>query len=747
MDENNIVRNDLAERYERLMASTPKPPEKLPTVQERESLIGADAGREGTLASHLLTDTKRSDYRMLSLIRAGKYAEAHDEYVSRNQVVDDNMEGMTSVVSMQGGGLLAGALRERAAYELSRKFNDLQVTTFDGRQTTVGEFFSDDSWKDPGRSYSDRGFSKRAVDALLNGTFAGSDAPDEGLKTAVGFFARAKDERGFDSMRIQNAEGANAVVDNWAEIREVCGTGAERFAQYVQETHRETGGAAPMVSAMLTLARAHRGSTGLTDDRLVDSAFGLYRRAAGTASREDAPAGGTRPRQMSPDEQLMFDATFAGTLADLEFAGGADFVNAMKSDVAQGALADVMSGMARARACGVDVALESESAVGGKSVVEHAVDYVAGRVRGDDVSANPFATWAAFDEGLTRQIVGARDFVPVQLPKSASPADHARVRRAAGGDSTCPEADNMAVRIHDCVKRALAPRMWGGASARDAWTAVNTDLVEGQALRNSLIDAIAPSFAGDGARAAAAEVADSVRNALTNNTRFNVEEELFRAAGNARMAKASPAAHAAIRNWVYGRTVADTRYGAEMAQLYRHLTAVDGWGLSEGNALSVLSMVKSHLAELDRANESRVGVASAKAYIDDLMNRGYMYSMGAPVPKRDPATGQPVTDPATGQPVTFTPYQRTWSSNLDRDSDAAERSALGDKADPRTTYGRAADPAGYSARQAELANEKAKQDAEAHAEAQKQLLDAFARARETRAEQRKKGSDPDDPLK
>lgn len=248
----NIITTDIMQRYNALK---PKLPE-IQTTAEREQKISKEIRTEGTLAWYLV-GLKGHELKIHSLISAGKTAEAKDAYDMMVSTIDANRDGITAVASMQGGGTNARILIDAATRALKSEFNDEEVKTVSGETYTLGRYFSDDTlWKDPGSSFRSRGFSKRVIDSFLN-------SDDEELRNALGFFVKdqsyllnKKAGVDFDLMHIQNNEAADAVFDNWSDIKDTFEDGASAFAFYIHEANVDCGVAGTTLKAFLALANA-----------------------------------------------------------------------------------------------------------------------------------------------------------------------------------------------------------------------------------------------------------------------------------------------------------------------------------------------------------------------------------------------------------------------------------------------------------------------------------------------------------
>lgn len=675
-----VIENDLAARYAAMKPEMTvgsvglEVPASLPSVEERERGLLQEAGESGTLASYLLNDTKQSDFRIQSFFRDGKYAEAEREIKERRQRVNDNREGLVSAASMEGPGPEADLLRKRATSELGLAFLDGSVQLPDGKTTTPGQFFESDAWKNPSQSLRNRGFSPGAVAAALNGAISPDQEADPMLKGCADIFvnppsaavARARN-LDLDTMQVQNAETLNALVVAWPQVKDTFGDGVTQFARRLYETHqgRGTGGAARLVDTLTKAAQVHADKTGLRGEALVDSLFGLYSRAVAAANQVDGPGGTTVPQAPGPDTHMVFDATLVKTMAELEKEGGQEFVDAVWKKEGIAALRNVLAVRAQATANGIDaVKLAGDSPDAAKNFTQYAAEYVRDVVLGRNVTQSPIYVWDRFNEGLGRQIQGARDFVPTPQAKSAAPADYNKLSRLLGGTSTCPDADNMAESIRKVIKRHMATAIFQGRQPTEEWGELQQDIGRMQALRGGLADAIRPYFSGDGAGAAAGAVADDVLKAMAAGSSVKLEESLVRLSVDRGLLTSSPDAYAAIRNWVYGRTAVESRYADQLVKVAGHLESRAGWGLAPGDAHTMMSNIKSRVADLERAALSGDASPDAPvAYLDSLMNRGYVYRKSAKPVERQNFDGTPVVG-SDGGIISYSPIDKTWSDDL-----------------------------------------------------------------------------------
>lgn len=773
-----IEDNDLAARYAATRPAPTPPPAR--TIADREKDLAAEITTAGTLADYLVNGTRQRDLRIQSLVRAGRTAEAREEWLDRNDAVDVNYGGMTAVSSMKGSGANANRLRELAEREVLRKFNDDEVTTVDGRTFKMGEYFADDGpWKDPGSAFRDRGYSKRAVNAFLTGKYSvplpdgsgSTEMEDEELKRSMGYFMKdatavAAKRMGLDvdPMHIQNNEAADAVCDSWKAIRDTFGDGASRFVQYVHETHRDSGAAAPFLKALLKLGAAHSASTGLTGEALVDHLMGSYRGILALSSRGDAGPDGSPARPVSANRRLMTDVMLIKTLARLEQAGGTGYANMLDDDRVQAGIRDCMSIVAECTANGMDLVSEADGRKGPGHVgnlFDAFADFLSNRARGMPDDGSFVDNYRRFSEGLRGQVTGGTDFVPMPKGPSGDVTDHQKLLRMAGGRSSCPEADNMAAGVHRMLRRIVVPYMTEGKTAQQAWAEIDQDLEASDRRKDMLVGELAKSFSGKGAKAAATQLAETIIDAVRNNTQVNIQDAIMAAASNRAIAETDPYMYTSFRNWVYGMTEASTRYARQLKDLDLHWASESGGSMSDKDRAAALSRVKSRIAELDRATENKIGVMSAGAYLDSLLNRGTIFF---PVRRkvRNPATGELVK--VNGEDQTEIAWLSEDTDNFDRR--ARELSAIAglmkagkvddarrlagnpadfDDLDYTVTAGmlasgtRMTDPGWWHSTQSRAARFKKEYDQRRQLEVSKQIADSFKQAAEARKANAKNG--------
>lgn len=619
----DITTTDIMQRYNELKPQLPE----IQTTAEREQKISKEIGTEGTLAGYLV-GLRGQELKIQSLISAGKTAEAKDEYDSMVSTIDANRDGIAAVASMQDGGTNARVLIDAATRALKSGFNDEEVKTVSGETYTLGRYFSDDTlWKDPGSSFRNRGFSKRVVDGLLN-------SDDEELRRSLGFFAKdqsyllnKKAGVDFDPMHIQNNEAADAVFDNWSDIRDTFGDGASRFVQYVHESHTESGATAPMLKAFLTLAKARAGTTGLSGDSLVSDVMGGYRELLAYCNQGDAVDGKTNARDVTPNKRLMSDATLLKMATEMEKAGGAGFAGDLRDPNVRQAFRECMSVMADATACATSPdALASDQGV---NIYKAFADHVTAKATGR-TPANGFITnWKRFSDGLDNQITGGRDFARIAYDMTGDAGDYMKLKRAAGGESSCPAADNMKADVVQSLKRTIAKSMVDGSDAATAWAKVSSDPEAARNRMSDLVKSLSRSFSGRGRMAAATRLASEVVSAVENGGRLNIETRIRDLVSDQNFARANPLAHESLANWFYGQTEVAYRYTDKLAQLDRHWRSVNGGLLNDRDVAAAMSRLQSRVAELTRLAEGPNKGVYPSSVIDTELNRGYVYGTSA----------------------------------------------------------------------------------------------------------------------
>lgn len=657
-----IIENDLAERY---AAALPPPCPTRTSEQDREQdLARSISSDKQTLAGYLITGVSKSDLTIQSLVRLGQTAEAKAEYDRRQTFVKDNRENLTAIASMTGGGVNTEALRTAATKELQGAVSDVDVRTVDGQTYKLGAYFNDDRiWKNPGEHSS---FSKRSVESFLN-------TDDDELRRSLGLFMKGATDPmnkraggGFDPMRIQNSDAADAVNDNWKEIKDTFGDGASQFVQYVQETHKDAGAAAPFLRSMLKLGRAHAESTSLTGAQLVDDMMGSYRTLMFSAFRGDPADTGSSARKPSTDQQLVADGTIVKMLTQLEDAGGVGFGKAvLENEKVRRGLRECLDMMAEADSDGIDLA--KETGEGGTSITTAFADHLADIAKGLDSTSGFVANYRRFSGNLKRQLTGGKNFVGVPYDMTSDPQDMQKLSRMAGGQSSCPEADNIAAGAHRVIRRLMATPMSSGKTAQQSWDMMDADPDLASQRLDALTTEIAKSFRGRGAVPAAQQLADSIIRSVSRGSSLSIEDEILRAAGNKEFLRSNPLAYQSVRNWVYGNVAATERYAEKLAQLDAHWASESGGGLSDRDRKAAMSRLKSSIAEFDRIVEGKIGTGTGEALIDEALNRGIIYQE-ATEPMLDLAGRPMMGGPGGGK----TPRLRTVvhsfdSSDLERD--------------------------------------------------------------------------------
>ena len=644
MEDNPDLDNDLASKYG---DELPPAPSLGPTWQDREQKLAKDISTEGTLASYLI-GRPRADLEIQSLISAGKVAEAKEKYDARYAAIDANRGNMSAVAAMDArNGTNARLLRDQAEYELRYEFNKLPVTTVDGQQTTLGRFFADPNmYKDPGKSYEDRGFYRSDVDAFLN-------SDDEELRRSLGFFMKSK-----GPLHLQDKEAAHAVHVNWRDITDVFGKGSSAMVQNLYVTHRESGAAAPMLKSMIELGRAHAAATKLKDEELTGSFFGAYRDLIFSAYRGDPDQTGSQTRDVTPNKRLQADALITRTLAEM---AKRDSTYSMRLDDpgVKGGLREAVSMIAEASADGID--LVKEAAPGGNLYDMLAKD-MADRASGFQSDSVP-ERWRRFNDGLRNQFTGGRDFARTVFDLSGDPLDYLKLDRSAGGRSTNQAADGISAAMMARLRRTFVGDIFGGKTPYAAWNALRSDPLRASAAMNMMVHDLEKYFTGPGARSLATQLAESAFNAFGRGTKLNVETLLRDAANSARLRKASPLAYESARSWFYGNVAAPVQYADKLAELDRHVASEEGGGLNDRDRAAFMSRMRSRVAEMAKRAEAGDLTVNPGLMLDEQLNRGQYYRQ-VRVPVME--AGRQARD-ENGKPKYTLKVERHWTSNLRRD--------------------------------------------------------------------------------
>jgi len=641
----DTINTDIMSRYSELKPGLPP----VQSVADREQKLSEQISQGDTLAGYLV-GLKGQELNVRSLISMGKTAEAKEAYDDMVSTIDANRAGITAVASMRGGGTNAKVLVDAANRALLSGFNDEEVKTVDGDSYKVGEYFSNDRlWKNPGSSFRNRGFSRRSVDAMLN-------SEDEGLRRSLGFFmkdvnytANRKAGVDFDSMHIQNNEAADAVYDNWNDIRATFGDGAERFVQYVHETHVDSGASAPMLKAFCSFAKQRSAHSNLKGDSLVSDVMGGYRELVDFVNQGD-PAAGTTERQVSTNKRLMADATILKMVTEMEKAGGAGYKVDFRDDRVKTAFRECMAVMADATACGIDPTQGPSSVFAG--FAGHVLDRASGRM-----STGGFVnSWMRFDQGLRNQLSGGRDFRSIAAELTSDPADYLRLQRAAGGESSCPAADGIMADVRQSLKRTVGQYTRNGIDAATAWAKVSSDPTLAAERVDDLVKVISQSLSGRGRTVAARRLAADIIGTVENGGKLNLETRIRDLVADNRFRQTSPLAHESLSNWFYGNTEATLRYSYKFAQLERHWASPNGGGLSERSRASAMSRMKSRVAEASRMSEGPNKGIDPSVLIDNELRRGFIFLPTKEGVQRVPTDvngNVTVTDPKSGKAVTL----------------------------------------------------------------------------------------------
>lgn len=669
-DSNPDLSDDLTQRYGSQLSLLSSLVDNTARRAEREQEVAQSISTPGSLAQYLV-DLPRREAELQSLISAGKTAEAKEMYDGIYAVIDANRQGLSAVGVMDPrAGANTKMLVDQANRALSYGFNKLPVTTVDGQETTLQQFFADPNmYKNPGKSYEDRGFYRSDVDAFLN-------SDDEGLRRSLGFFMKSK-----GPLHLQDKDAAHAVRTNWGDITDVFGKGAEAMVQNLYATHRDSGAPVPMLKAMIELGRAHSQATGLKDEELTSSFFGAYRDLIFSAYRGDSDQTGTQARDITPNKRLQADALITRTLAEMARQNQM-YSRRLDDPILREGLRSSVSMIAEAAADGID--LVKEAAQSGTNLYAVLASDMADRVSGLSTDNIP-ARWRRFNDGLRNQFSGGRDFAQMQFDLSGDARDYLKLARSAGGRSTNQAADGISAAIMTRLRRAFAGDVFGGKTPAAAWDALRADPDRMRAAMDDMAGDLAKYFTGPGARPLATLMASRAYDAFGRGMRFNAETVLRDLAVDSKFSKSNPLAYSSARDWYYGNVAATMRYADKLADLDRHVASDEGGGLNDRDRAAFMSRMRSRVAEMSRAVERGDTTVDPARMIDEQLNRGKYY-VQRPVEMRDKdgnivyekgKDGKPVIDPKTGQPkpkymrdrngnLVLNPDE-AWSTNLRRD--------------------------------------------------------------------------------
>lgn len=631
--DDNWINWDYASRYAEIKEGLSSP--RKDSVADAERRLAVETRDEGTLAGFLTTTMPTALMKIQSFVTSGHVDEAKKLYDDLNGTINANIDGIGSLAVSRGRGALTAGIIDQAQRAIRYGFNtDTEVTTPTGETYRLGQYFNDDRiWKNPGRTYTNRGFSSRTVDALLN-------SDDDQLRQSLGVlmnnsdqvtFAGAGNRADIDRARLQDSEAANAFLDNYETIRGVFGDGVVDFAQHINSTHRSAGDAKRMILTLTDFARNYSDRTGVTGGRLVSDVVSAYSRFTAGANVSD---GGIR--EIDPDSRMLGDSVITRVLSKMTKDTGTGFLDFLDDESAQYAMRENLDILADARAYGVD--LLGVMANGGRSLTDDMANHVL-NARGDIGGSTTIRNIREFTQSMQSRITGGRDFTPyADQGMSADPSDRRRVRRYTKGSSSSPDSDVLARDISVSLYRTFVPVMASqGVDANTAWEYIQSDPELVQSLLADLTGSIAKTFSGRGRAAAAQRTAEAALAAFTSGRSFNVEDFIGQmATARADTTFTTPEARETFSNWYYGHTRADEQYSDQLKQLQLHLMSPSGGGLDEVSAARTVSAMKSHLSELVRMREAGISSIDPGSVIDDALDSGFLYRE---VETTDPATG------------------------------------------------------------------------------------------------------------
>ena len=434
--------------------------------------------------------------KVANLLANGDFAAAKEDYDKLRESIRLNWDGLSTMAQMQGDGYgpMSNQIGAKARAILGGAFNQREVVLSDGSKTTIGQALADGSPFLAGKSeeLSSFGFGSNATDLYLKN--------DKVIKSVMDPLLRSSHSGVPVANRLQLIELAEDYANNKERVDDAFGDGAQRFMDYIRDTHQTSGCAAHTFRTLLDFAEDYSGKTGITGKQLASDVVGGYNDLVASTFQGDPQVGRDgvrRPAEITDDQRRMFDATLLPalkmTLEGLDDRTPVD----LRDPRLKRSLLDVMDVVAYSKAQGSDILSDCRNA--GYDVNAALGGFVRNALLDmEQPSDNIVEGVRRLRSDMLGRITGGRSPQRIDAQLSGRAEDYMKgVDRRTGARSLCPEADGMADTIHGYLLRELTPAMAKGQLYPDAAMADPAKLVDGLARK------LSRSFYGPGRELAA----------------------------------------------------------------------------------------------------------------------------------------------------------------------------------------------------------------------------------------------------
>lgn len=595
---NDIFNGDVTSRYSEQME-----PGRYSWRQAESDLSRDVFERPGETVAGLMWNFNQTHVDPIAnFLAQGDFAAAKQNYDKALEDIRLNWEGGSKLGQMQGDGYgtVTNELASRTNAVLRADFNQRKVKLPDGTETTIGYALSDNSpfLSSKSSELSDFGFGANATDLYLKN--------DKVIKSVMDPLLRSSHSGVPVANRLQLIELAEDYANNKERVDGAFGDGAQRFMDYIRDTHQTSGCAAHTFRTLLDFAEDYSGKTGVTGKQLASDVVGGYNDLVASTFQGDPQVGRDgvrRPAEITDDQRRMFDATLLPalkmTLEGLDDRTPVD----LRDPRLKRSLLDVMDVVAYSKAQGSDILSDCRNA--GYDVNAALGGFVRNALLDmEQPSDNIVEGVRRLRSDMLGRITGGRSPQRIDAQLSGRAEDYMKgVDRRTGARSLCPEADGMADTIHGYLLRELTPAMAKGQLYPDAAMADPAKLVDGLARK------LSRSFYGPGRELAAQAVAqaalfgatapngDVLSQGFMNGGQVNVEE-LIATLAFSPGSDANDPTIASLRSWYSGNVAMDLQFGERRAKLRDSL-------LSDGIPDAQARMIVSSASSLAAQNLSR----------------------------------------------------------------------------------------------------------------------------------------------
>ena len=591
---NDIFNGDVTSRY-----SEQREPGRYSWRQAETDLTRDVFEKPGETVAGLAWNFQQTHVdKVAALLANGDFAAAKENYDRLREDIRLNWDGLSTMAQMtaDGYGEMSARLGERSRSILNGDYNQQTVKLSDGSEVTIGQALADNSPFLAGKSQelTGFGFGENATSLYLKN--------DSVIKSVMDPLLRAKNSGQPIGNKLQLIELAEDYANNAERVTNTFADGAQRFMDYVQDTHRTSGCAAQTFRTLLDFAEDYSSKTGITGKQLASNVVNGYNDLVASTFQGDAQVGRDgvrRPPEITDEQRRLFDATLLPalkeTMRDLDGQTPVD----LRDPRLKQSLLEVMDTIAYAKSQGADILSDARNT--GYDVNSAFGGYVRNALLDrEQPSDNIVEGVRRLRSDMAQRITGGRSPQRITASLTGRAEDYlAGVDRRTNTRSLCPEADGMADTIHGYLIRELTPEMARGRLYPDAAVARSEDLTAGLAKK------LSRSFYGPGRELAAQMVAQAVlfgastpdgsvlSQGFLNGGNVNVEE-LIASLAFAPGADANDPAVRSLRTWYSGNVAMDLQFGERRSRLRDSLLSD---GLPDAQARQIVSTASSLAAD------------------------------------------------------------------------------------------------------------------------------------------------------